>query len=502
LANHRFVECSSRLVFGLLRDAIGYRVEYQVLYFQGIAGYMVEAPLLAIRHSRFPILFIAYDERRPDVLTTVVTQLEMANATEHFALLIVVPTRKSGMGNEAQELRHRVSDSVYRYDFVVLDRQHLASIIGPNSAQRLIEIILQQGIELSSISPYVVRGPVSDKMFFGREKEIKTIVQAISSTDFAIVGGRRIGKSSILLKLNRLLNNDPRYRAVYINCEDKFDYADLFEALSNEIGETFKGDDPQAFRKSVASLKASTPQQRLVFLFDEVDELLAFDAGLNPSSRLFKTFRTLSHEDVCRFVFSGSRTLRHYLRNPQSPLFNFCQDLPLRPLEEKSVAEIVSTPMRQLGIELIEEGFLVDHVIRLSSCHPNIVQWLCDRLIKTISVRRRITSDDLNAVSANYEFLREYVATAWGDATALEKLISVLMERLDFTLGDVCEALAPYGVTDKERIRESLDVLQLYSLLDCDRQVYRFRLTQFPRVVRQVEAISSLTESLADHLET
>lgn len=497
----RFVECSSKLVSGLLRDAIGYRVEYQVPCLQGVVGYMVEAPLLWIRHSRFPILFIAYDQRRPDVLDTVVKQLENAKATEHFALLVVVPTRDGGTGNEAQELRHRVSDSVFRYDFVVLDRQHLASIIGQGSAQRLIEIILQQGIELASISPYVVRGPVSDNMFFGRAKEIKTVAQAIQTSDFAIVGGRRIGKSSILLKLNRLLNNDPRYRAVYMNCEDKFDYGDLFEALTGQIGEIFNGEDPQGFRKFVVRLKAATPNQQLVFLFDEVDELLAFDAGLTPASRLFKTFRTLSHEDVCRFVFSGSRILRHYQRDPQSPLFNFCQDLPLRPLDERSVAEIVSKPMQQLGIELLDEGSLIGHIIQVSSCHPNIVQWLCDRLIKTISTRRRITADDLKAVSADYEFLREYVATAWGDAGVLEKLISVLIERSDFTLSDVCEALAPHGVIDKDRIQESLDILQLYSLLDCDRHVYRFRLTHFPRAVRQVETLPSLIESLAARLE-
>jgi hypothetical protein len=85
-----------------------------------------------------------------------------------------------------------VADSVYRYDFVVLDRQSLASIIAHNSTHQLVEIILEQGIELSSLSPYVVKGPVPEKMFFGREKEIKTVVQGIQSGDYAIVGGRRI----------------------------------------------------------------------------------------------------------------------------------------------------------------------------------------------------------------------------------------------------------------------------------------------------------------------
>src|SRR5437867_4477689 len=211
----QFVVLTERLVNGLLREAIGYRVEYQIPYFQGIVGYMVDAPMLWIRHSRFPILFIAYDRRCPDVLSNVVKQLEMAKATEFFALLIVVPTRE-GTGNEAEELRHTVADSVYRYDFVVLDRQHVASIIAQGSSQRLVEIILDRGIELSSLSPYIVKGPVSEKMFFGREKEIKTITQTIQSGDQAIVGGRRMGKSSILLRVNRLLNNDPRYRSLYI----------------------------------------------------------------------------------------------------------------------------------------------------------------------------------------------------------------------------------------------------------------------------------------------
>jgi hypothetical protein len=491
----QFVDLTGKLVHGMLREAIGYRVEYQIPYFQGIVGYMVEAPLLWIRHSRFPILFVAYDQRRPDVLSSVVKQVEIAKATEHFALLIDVPTSRDGSGNEAQELRHIVADSVYRYDFVVLDRQYLASIIGPGSAQRLIEIILQQGIELSSLSPYVVRGPVSDKMFFGREKEIKAIAQAIQTADFAVVGGRRIGKSSILLKLNRLLNSDPRYHAIYINCEDKFSHGDIFEALGQEIGEPIDGEDPQAFRKFAASLKARGAKERLVFLLDEVDELLASDAALSPAGRLFKTFRSLSHEDACRFVFSGSRTLHQHLRNPQSPFFNFCQDLPLRPLEEKSITEIVVKPMRQLGIELPDEERFVDKVIRETSSHPNIVQWLCDRMIKAISVRR-LTIDDLHAVTADPEFFREYVATAWGDATALEKLISAVMESPAFGLDDVCKALTPYGFTEKDRLQESLDVLQLYSLLECDRQVYRFRLTQFPQFLRQVEDLPLLIESL------
>jgi hypothetical protein len=229
----RFIALSKQLAVGVLREAIGYSVESEIPYFRGTVGFMVEAPMLWIRHSRFPILFVAYNRDRPKILETIITQLQIAKATEFFALLIVVPTT-DGTGNDANELRRLVADTVFRYDFVVLDREALASIIAHNSSHRLIQIILQQGIELSTLSPYVVRGPVPAKMFFGREREIKSVSQGLQKADYAIVGGRRIGKSSILQRVNRLLNSVPRSRACYVDCEEKFSSNDLLLALFGE----------------------------------------------------------------------------------------------------------------------------------------------------------------------------------------------------------------------------------------------------------------------------
>jgi hypothetical protein len=491
----QFIELSRKLARGLLREAIGYSVESEIPYFQGTVGYMVEAPLLWIRHSRFPILFVAYDQHRSDTLEIVAKQLQIAKATEFFALLVVVPTTER-TGHEADEVRRLVADSVYRYDFVVLDRQSLASIIAHSSSRHLVEIILEQGIELSSLSPYVVKGPVPEKMFFGREKEIKTIAQGIQSVDYAIVGGRRIGKSSILQRVNRLLNNNPHYQSLYMDCEDKFNYEGLFRALVDEFGEFLEGTEPLGFRRLVTNLKKRAPTRQVVFLLDEVDELLAFDAKSEPAGQLFKTFRALSHEGLCRFVFSGSRTLYRHLHNkPDSPFFNFCEDIVLKPLEQRSVAEIVSKPMHQLGIELPEEEALIDRIIDMSSCHPNIAQWLCDRLIKTASVRR-ITLNNLENISTDPEFCRHYVETAWSDSKPLEQLISLVVEGPSFEFDQLCEALARHGLTNTAAIRRSLEMLQLCSVLEREGERCRFALTHFPHMVRKKEDVTSQIERL------
>jgi len=495
----RFVSLTEKLVNGLLREAIGYNVEYQIPYFKGIVGYMIEAPMLWIRHSRFPILFIAYDRRRPEVLEDVVKQLEIGQATEYFALLVVVPTRK-GTGNEAEELRHIVANSMYRHDFVVLDRQHLASIIARNSAQRLIEIILEQGIELSSLSPYVTKGPVPENMFFGREKEIKAITQTIQRSNYAIVGGRQIGKSSILLKVARLLNKDPRYYAIYVNCEEKFDYEDLFQALRDEFGEPSEGSDPLAFRQVAGKLKAESAPKQLVFLLDEIDDLLASDVQPENRLQLFKCFRSLSHEGICRFVFSGGRTLYQHLHNPQSPFFNFCKELVLGPLAEKSVAEIVSKPMHQLGIELPDEEMLIERLIDLTSCHPNLVQWLCDKLVSAADTRR-IALEDLETVATTPEFKEYLIEIAWGTASPLEKAISLLMTGPTFELAELFDALSHYGFNDRSLVEDAVRMLQIQAFLEREGLSYRFVLSHFPHTVREFKDIPTEVKVLLSQVE-
>jgi hypothetical protein len=494
----RFVAAAVTLAHGLLREAIGYRIEQQIPYFKDTVGFMVEVPLLWIRHSRFPILFVAYARERHDALATVVNQLEIAKSTEFFALLIVVPAREGASGIEADELRQVVADSVYRHDFVVLNRDHVASIIAHNSSKRLVDIILEQGIELSTLSPYVVRGPVPSSMFFGRESEIKKISQTIFRSDHAVVGGRRIGKSSILLRLKRLFGDDRRYLPIYLDCEARFDYEDFFAGVGEHLNMTVTA-DPLAFQRTAATLRgASLP----VFLFDEVDELLSFDAKHQPPGQLFKAFRAASQEGVCRFVFSGSRTLYRQLHDPQSPFFNFCDATVLRRLHEKSIAEIVRKPMQQLSIDLPEEEQLILRLIELTSCHPNIAQWVCDELIKS-SIGRRITLQALENLATTPEFYEYYLSTAWSDATTLEKFISLIVETPVFSESDVRRKLDECGLPqDRRVIQNALDVLELYSMLECTESRYTFALAEFPRIVRRSGVAAAQLEYLTAEIQS
>jgi len=497
----RFVAATTSMIAGPLREAIGYRIEQAIPYLKGTVGYMVEAPALWIRHSRFPIIFVACDQANRDVLATVVQQLEIAKATEFFALLVVVPAEGKATGEEAHQFNDLVAESVYRHDFVVLDSPLLQRLIAGNSSRGLIEIILEQRTELlSALSPYVVSGPVPESMFFGRESQLKMISQNITRSNFAVVGGRRIGKSSVLLRLRRLFGNDPRYRAIYIDCEARCDEDNFLSAVSESLNMPHDG-GLSSFPRLLAALRRHDQRlQTVVFLLDEIDELLNFDAERQPGGSLFKSFRAASQEGLCRFVFSGSRTLYRHLRDPQSPFFNFCETISLGRLEEKSIVEIVCKPMQQLGFDMPERERLLTRLIELTSSHPNLAQWMCDRLIKT-SVGKSITVEVLEQIATTPEFQEHYVNTAWGDASAREKLITLLMEGPAFSEADVLTTLEGAAVpADDRTVRESLDILRLYALLDRDEAGYRFALSQFPRIVRESGVVPVQVKWLCDEV--
>jgi FHA domain len=467
-----------RLTQGTLREALGYQIQHEIPAYRGIVGYVVEAPMLWIRQTRFPILFVPVTETL--TLDQVVAQLQAACATDYLALLVAVPPAHD-QGGTAADLRQLVADSVYRYDLAVLDRISLARILRSGDSKTLIEIFIEQGVAPARLSPYVVRGPVPENMFFGREAEIKELSHNLRN--HAVMGSRRMGKSSILLRLCRLLDRDPRHRAFYVNCEACFDHADFLATFSAAVAAPAI-DAVTGLRAGVTAIARQHTGKTVVFLLDEVDELIAFDARSQTPGRLFKTLRALSHEQISHFVFSGGRTLHDALHNPHSPFFNFCEDVRLSPLSRHNVAEIVLKPMHQLSITLADEQAIIDRVFTVTSGHPNLVQYLCDRLVNQ-GGERRITLAMVDEVVNSQAFVDHFVETAWSQSMPLEKLITLLPTEATFTRDWLLQRLGERGISDRGAIDSALETLALYSVIQRDGEGLRFVLQHFPTAVRR-----------------
>lgn len=499
--------------------------------YRHLNAFVVEGAALRLRiPSRFPIIFVRAADFTADDIRDVRDLMDILHVTSYFALVIALCPPAEG---EATESRPSSAVTLKRltketaHDLIVLDADDLFSIMVAKRRDRaLIRTILQQ-VDLTVVSPYVTYGPVPENMFFGRDQEIKTITRTIADGSFAIVGGRKIGKTSLLSYINRLLCEMPPYRPFYLDCQAIQDYHSLFAAMRSrwQIGAPAEAvadeADPAWFEVVLREIAASqggvatdsvvrstggAPQ--VVFLLDEVDALLTYD--LAHHEQLMRLFRTLSQENRCRFVFCGELVLHQRLRDPQSPLFNFCQVVRLSFLTPESARQVVVEPMQELGVLPTDPEPLVAQIIELSCAHPNILQYICQQLLVQVNGRevREITIADLDAVSASRFFVDYYLAVMWGDATPLEKIITLLMvDRSLLTIDELLRLLTEErpgwsGMrVSAAEVEAAIEHLALCSVLDRERQYVTYAAHSFPDIVDANEDVSALLASLRqEHL--
>src|SRR6185295_8586634 len=93
------------------------------------------------------------------------------------------------------------------------------SIIGARQPLQSLKDFILSEIDLVSVSPFKTDGPTSDDMFFGRENEIWEISEHAKTASYALIGGRKVGKTSILQQLNRRRLPRAGFKPFYFTCE-------------------------------------------------------------------------------------------------------------------------------------------------------------------------------------------------------------------------------------------------------------------------------------------
>jgi hypothetical protein len=190
------------------------------------------------------------------------------------------------------------------------------------------------------------------------------------------------------------------------------------------------------------------------------------------------------------------------LKDATSPLFNFANLMLLGPLDYRAIEELVTNPMRQLGITLVNDASIVKHIYDFTSGHPNVVQRLCRRLIERLNERgmRRITLDDVRAVAENPQFQEhDFLQVYWEGATFLEKIITLVLLRKPERshLRDIRQLLAHHASVypSATETKDALDQLvELRSILKQTQSGYEFAVPAFPLVLENATTIEDLLE--------
>jgi hypothetical protein len=97
--------------------------------------------------------------------------------------------------------------------------------------------------KMARTNPYNLRGmiPIDSDMFFGREREMRRIEDMLSSDTpqcVSFIGERRIGKSSLVLRVYHKMKASQRTIAVYLDCDglsERCNSKDEFFKLLNQL---------------------------------------------------------------------------------------------------------------------------------------------------------------------------------------------------------------------------------------------------------------------------
>jgi hypothetical protein len=390
---------------------------------------------------------------------------------------------------------------VYSRDVVVAYYVDLFVIVSSKEPERILRRFVLEHVNLAAVAPYIITGPTPVHFFFGREHELREISDHLSTTSYIILGGRRIGKTSIVRRLHAVRLPQAGFRTLYYDCSTITSY-DAFLATSIR---DWQPDLPTNAPTTFGELFQNPPNDKaLVLLLDEADKLVPFDR-MN-GWQIFNTLRAFVNSKHAQVILSGERTLRDALKDTNGPLFNFANEMLLGPLNYADVKEIVTRPMNQLEIKIVDEAAITKQIYDFTSGHPNIVQRLCRHLIDRLNERgnRYITLEDVMAVIKDPQFQEvDFLQTYWEAATPLEKIITLVISQNVgvYSMKEVRQLVSEqvHIQPGAEETKDALDrLVDLRSILKRSSAGYAFAVEAFSRVVVSTTTVEDLLDVLVE----
>ncbi len=325
-------------------------------------------------------------------------------------------------------------------------------------------------------NPYLPGTPLrsNSPIFYGRKELFNFIAENAGDLTqrnvLILVGERRTGKTSILLRLDQHLPN--HLLPVYIDCQSlgvisgmpallhdlAWFIADALATRGIDVNvpepAVWQDDPTGRFQRHFLPFVKSLipPTTTLLLVFDEFEafENLVDDGILPPT--LFPYLRHLmQHSDQLSFVFVGTRRLEEMSADYWSVLFNIALYQRIGYLSQESATQLICEPVKPY---LIYDDLALDKILRVTTGHPYFLQLVCYTLVKRANTQRSgyATISDVNAALGEMLNLGEvHFAYLWQRSTSIERtLLTAIAHLMDrdqpFHPADLVQYLEPYGI--------------------------------------------------------
>ncbi|MCX7680913.1 MAG: tetratricopeptide repeat protein [Anaerolineae bacterium] len=377
------------------------------------------------------------------------------------------------------------------------------------------------------VNPYVAGPPVGGRGFFGRREVLEWIAQRLSNPltrSLVLFGQRRIGKTSVLLQLYRLLPPE-LFLPVYFDLHDQAErplgevLAEIASAVAERAGlalpdPTLFDDRGLFFSRTFlpAVYEALGESRRLVFLFDEFGIPGAVnEKELPPTSAwhsLFRFARRLMTQDPRpAFVFTLGRRVED-VNVDFTAMFKASAVKEIWVLERESAEALVR--QAELGHTLQFTDQAVARVLSFTAGHPYFTQLLCWHLWEQAYASNpvripRIGVEEVEAAAATLVDTAEQPFTwLWEGLSLAERIYAIGLaglagegevvaeERVLQTLADHAARLC----TREVELRAPRDLVRRRVLELVEEGEHRFTLELLRRWVRRRYTLDDAKEEL------
>ncbi len=395
-----------------------------------------------------------------------------------------------------------LSQPLFRYRSI--PTQNLV-LIGDEEQKRVIKSRRPSGelldlistmIPISNLSPYETRAPVTGSRFFGREYETSRIISN-PDTNHAILGIRRIGKTSLLREVERLLKEgQDQANVVYLECSDLLEMDDYVREVVRKLNPR---ELPRLhmqkyvfFFPDFLERMSRASKSKIVFLLDEIDNLVIMQRG---SWDLFRMLRASSNKGACQYILAGFREAMREQYLLDSPFYNFAQEIRLSEFTKQQARELIVTPMENLRVHFRNKEEVISRIYEETAGQPNLIQYYCLILLRHLdqSGERQLSPDSLIDVYADEGFKSHLLTSFMQNTENREKaLVYSLLNLPDerwiqgFTQEYIDESLRKGGIAlPQDDIDEACNVLTLAGVIRPKGREYYFTSPVFTRVLHQ-----------------
>ncbi len=270
---------------------------------------------------------------------------------------------------------------------VLIDETLIAFVAARRETR--IEVVFACGLPYGRVEPYLTDATVLPKeMFFGRELEIRTIMQR-SSDGCLVYGGRQLGKSALLSHVENTRHNESEGQIVVRdqvtdlglpNDPAKNIWNRLHAKLSlmQGIVRSDSRGDRDKIADNIKLWLSQDTRRRIIALFDETDEFMSAEStsGFREITKLKDLME--STDRAFKVVFAGLHNVQRLHNVSNSPLAHLGEPIVIGPLnrtlEDKRAAyELVVAPMRAAGFRY-ETQETPDKILAFANDYPSLVQ--------------------------------------------------------------------------------------------------------------------------------